>query len=181
MSVNKRDSTTGELVTLASGTRMWVGTKSAHDIAVANGTMPNNVMVCITDDGARGIGQFNTITGSKNFVGASGWAEVTTITQPAQSVIHLAFGTWNTGYQATSLSIKQKDVDAPYPVFQVANNVSSGQTPDQALGPQNAVVMNYYNDTNSEITWALLRYVSSMPASSARFWWSGDTIGVEEV
>ena len=52
MSVNKRDSTTGELVTLASGTRMWVGTKSAHDIAVANGTMPNNVMVCITDDAA---------------------------------------------------------------------------------------------------------------------------------
>ena len=50
MSVNKYDSTQGELVTLASGTRMWVGTQSAHDIAVANGTMPNNVMVCITDD-----------------------------------------------------------------------------------------------------------------------------------
>lgn len=50
MSVNKRDSTTGELVTLASGTRMWIGTKSAHDLAVQQGTMPNNCMVCITDD-----------------------------------------------------------------------------------------------------------------------------------
>ena len=50
MSVNKRDSTTGELVTLASGTRMWVGTKTAHDLAVQQGTMPNNCMVCITDD-----------------------------------------------------------------------------------------------------------------------------------
>ena len=52
MSVNQRDTTTGELVTLASGTRMWVGTKSAHALAVQNGTMPNNVMVCITDDAA---------------------------------------------------------------------------------------------------------------------------------
>lgn len=50
MSVNKRDSTTGELVTLASGTRMWIGTKTVHDLAVQQGTMPNNCMVCITDD-----------------------------------------------------------------------------------------------------------------------------------
>lgn len=50
MSVNKVDKTTGELVTLANGTRMWIGTKSAHDAAVQAGTMPNNCMVCITDD-----------------------------------------------------------------------------------------------------------------------------------
>ena len=50
MSVNKVNKTTGELVTLANGTRMWIGTKSAHDIAVQQGTMPNNCMVCITDD-----------------------------------------------------------------------------------------------------------------------------------
>ena len=50
MSVNRYDATQGELVTLANGTRMWVGTQSAHDIAVANHTMPNNCMVCITDD-----------------------------------------------------------------------------------------------------------------------------------
>lgn len=50
MSVNKVDKTTGELVTLANGTRMWIGTQSAHDAAVAAGTMPNNCMVCITDD-----------------------------------------------------------------------------------------------------------------------------------
>ena len=49
-SINKVDKTTGELVTLASGQRMWVGTQSAHDSAVSAGTMPNNCMVCITDD-----------------------------------------------------------------------------------------------------------------------------------
>ena len=50
MSVNYVDKTTGELVTLANGTRMWIGTQSAHDLAVQQGTMPNNCMVCITDD-----------------------------------------------------------------------------------------------------------------------------------
>lgn len=50
MSVNKVNKTTGELVTLANGTRMWIGTQSAHDLAVQQGTMPNNCMVCITDD-----------------------------------------------------------------------------------------------------------------------------------
>lgn len=50
MSVNKVNKQTGELVTLANGTRMWIGTQSAHDAAVAAGTMPNNCMVCITDD-----------------------------------------------------------------------------------------------------------------------------------
>lgn len=52
MSVNKVNKTTGELTTLANGTRMWIGTKAAHDAAVAAGTMPNNCMVCITDDGS---------------------------------------------------------------------------------------------------------------------------------
>ena len=50
MSVNYRNSTTGELVTLANGSRMWIGTKAAHDAAVTNGKVPNNCMVCITDD-----------------------------------------------------------------------------------------------------------------------------------
>ena len=48
--IGKYDPTTGQIVTLAGGTRLWIGTQSAHDTAVANGTMPNNVMVCITDD-----------------------------------------------------------------------------------------------------------------------------------
>jgi len=50
MSTNFVNKSTGELVTLANGTRMWIGTKSAHDNAVQQGTMPNNCMVCITDD-----------------------------------------------------------------------------------------------------------------------------------
>lgn len=52
MSVNYVDKTTGELVTLANGTRMWIGTKEAHDLAVQQGTMPNNCMVCKTNDAA---------------------------------------------------------------------------------------------------------------------------------
>lgn len=52
MSTNLVNKTTGELTTLANGTRVWIGSKSAHDLAVQQGTMPNNCMVCITDDGA---------------------------------------------------------------------------------------------------------------------------------
>ena len=52
MSTNAVNKTTGELITLANGTRMWIGTKTAHDLAVQQGTMPNNCMVCITDDAA---------------------------------------------------------------------------------------------------------------------------------
>lgn len=52
MSVNKINKTTGELVTIANGTRMWIGTKTAHDLAVQQGTMPNNCMVSIIDDAA---------------------------------------------------------------------------------------------------------------------------------
>ncbi len=48
MSVNLNNN--GTLVTLANGTRTWVGTKAAHDAAVQAGTMPNNCIVCITDD-----------------------------------------------------------------------------------------------------------------------------------
>lgn len=59
MSVNKYDSTTGKLITLAGGTRMWIGTQSAHDLAVQNGTMPNNCMVCITDDYTSGVGSIS--------------------------------------------------------------------------------------------------------------------------
>lgn len=50
MSVNAVNKTTGELVTLANGSRIWIGIKSAHDLAVQQGTMPNNCMVCITDE-----------------------------------------------------------------------------------------------------------------------------------
>ena len=180
MSTNAVNKTTGELITLANGTRIWIGTKTAHDLAVQQGKMPNNCMVCITDDGASSIGRLTPIKGQRNIQGATGWAEVATITQPAKSVMHLAFGTWNTGYQTASLSIAQKGATEPYPVFKVLNNISGGQKPDQALGPQNALAMNYYNDTDSEITWSLSRYIGFEPSSAAYFWWSGDTIGVEE-
>lgn len=50
MSSNLVDKDTGELITLSSGVRMWIGTRTAHDLAVQQGTIGNNILVCITDD-----------------------------------------------------------------------------------------------------------------------------------
>lgn len=50
MSVNRYDASTGELVTLASGTRTWIGTKAAYEAARSAGTLPNNCLIAITDD-----------------------------------------------------------------------------------------------------------------------------------
>ena len=50
MSVNKYNSTTGELENIASGQRTWVGTKAAYDAAKSAGNLPNNALICITDD-----------------------------------------------------------------------------------------------------------------------------------
>lgn len=60
MSSNKVNKTTGELVTLASGMRMWIGTKAAHDAAVQAGTMPNNCAVAIIDDYDEGYDTYST-------------------------------------------------------------------------------------------------------------------------
>ena len=49
MSVNKYDPNSKTLTAL-SGQRVWVGTKADRAAAIANHTMPNNVLVCITDD-----------------------------------------------------------------------------------------------------------------------------------
>lgn len=49
MSVNKYTTAEG-LVTLANGSRMWVGTKAVYEAAKQAGTMPNDVLVAITDD-----------------------------------------------------------------------------------------------------------------------------------
>lgn len=66
---------TGEIVTLASGVRMWIGTKSAHDIAVLNGKMPNNVMVCITDDYVEIVDNTANLSGIENVttLNANSW------------------------------------------------------------------------------------------------------------
>lgn len=81
MSVNKVDKTTGELVTLANGTRMWIGTKSAHDAAVAAGTMPNNCMVCITDDAndftsGQGTATSYITSGNLFYIVKAGWCKL---------------------------------------------------------------------------------------------------------
>ena len=50
MSLNKYDSSTGELINIASGQRTWVGTRAAYDAAKQAGTLPNNCLIAITDD-----------------------------------------------------------------------------------------------------------------------------------
>lgn len=50
MSVNKYNASTGVLETLASGSRIWVGSQEAHDAAKQAGTLPINSLIAITDD-----------------------------------------------------------------------------------------------------------------------------------
>lgn len=64
MSVNSYDNQTKTLTSVAGGTRVWIGTDSAHTSAVSGGTMPNNCMVYITDDTSDQIS--NTPTAGSN-------------------------------------------------------------------------------------------------------------------
>ena len=50
MSVNKYNRDTGTIQTLASGTRIWIGSRAAHSAAIAAGTLPSNCLIAITDD-----------------------------------------------------------------------------------------------------------------------------------
>lgn len=50
MSVNKYDHNSGQLTTLASGSRTWIGTKEAYEQAKQAGTLPTDVLAMIVDD-----------------------------------------------------------------------------------------------------------------------------------
>ena len=50
MSVNYYDSATKQLITLASGSRIWFGTLAAKQAEIAAGTMANNCLLCVIDD-----------------------------------------------------------------------------------------------------------------------------------
>lgn len=50
MSVNRYNASTGELTSLATGSRTWVGTREAYEQAKQAGTLPNNCLIAITDD-----------------------------------------------------------------------------------------------------------------------------------
>jgi len=51
MAVYNYDSNTGNLTTLAtSGQRIWVGSEAQCKAAQQAGTLPNNAIICITDD-----------------------------------------------------------------------------------------------------------------------------------
>lgn len=50
MSLNTYDSSSGTLTNIASGSRIWTGTKEEWAALVQAGTAPRNVLVAITDD-----------------------------------------------------------------------------------------------------------------------------------
>lgn len=50
MSVNNYNASTGVLTTLASGSRIWIGTEAAYNAEKSAGTLPNNTIICVTDD-----------------------------------------------------------------------------------------------------------------------------------
>lgn len=50
MSVNKYDSTSGTLTSIAAGSRTWIGTRAAYDAEKQAGTLPTNCIIVITDD-----------------------------------------------------------------------------------------------------------------------------------
>lgn len=50
MSVNKYNSQAGTLETLASGSRIWIGSEAAYQSEKQAGTLPSSCMICITDD-----------------------------------------------------------------------------------------------------------------------------------
>lgn len=51
MSVNYYDKTTGRIIGLAGGQRLWIGSKAAHDAEVVADKMPYNVLVAILETG----------------------------------------------------------------------------------------------------------------------------------
>ena len=50
MSINLYDKTSKNLTALASGSRIWCGTKADYDATIAADKMPNNCLIAITDD-----------------------------------------------------------------------------------------------------------------------------------
>lgn len=123
MSVNKVDKTTGELVTLASGTRIWIGTEAAHDLAVQRGTMPNNCMVCITDDAAgEEAWQYSTSetkTGKTWIDGKPIYRKVYSLTAPSTADTNFSIGDLPTNLDTVTFSYFEVDAKSLQPMTSI--------------------------------------------------------------
>lgn len=51
MSVNIYDKNTGSLITVAGSSRIWAGSKAAHDAEALANTLPNNCLIAIFETG----------------------------------------------------------------------------------------------------------------------------------
>ena len=72
MSVNKYDKDSGELVTLASGSRVWIGTEDAWNTLKSQNKQPKNCLKAVIDDYGAKYGAGNWLRGKKiNFMGDS--------------------------------------------------------------------------------------------------------------
>ncbi len=109
MSLNKYDPSTGKLTTLANGQRIWLGTKAAHDAAEAAGTLPNNCLIAITDDGNDQDDRYSTeetFTGKYWINGKPIYRKVLLCT--SQATIPGAGSSWATisGWNTTGLDVE---------------------------------------------------------------------------
>lgn len=144
MSTNFVNKDTGELVTLANGTRMWIGTQSAHDLAVQQGTMPNNCMVCITDD----------------YVGDTGWVEGTNCkVRKINGIVYLSVSKIDT----TSLSNQAATVAVIPEGFRPNEEISGAFLTDN----QHDCPLNSRIRPNGDVwTWANQAYNTSYSSAS---------------
>ena len=83
MSVNYYDKTTGRIIGISGGQRLWIGSKAAHDAEVLADKMPYNVLVGILETGLF----YRDKDGVETLITAgSGDNDVQVITMPTASV-----------------------------------------------------------------------------------------------
>ena len=140
MSVNKYDSTSGTLTVLASGQRLWIGTKAAHDAAVQAGTMPNNILIAITDDSTENVQVVDTV-------------EVDNMSAVTSNAVAEELDNYlgNTGAQQLlngSLSFDNTNTITHNGVIALGNNITSGRNNQLIIGNTENIIDSYKNSSN---------------------------------
>ena len=171
MSSNLYDKDTGTLTTISGSVRCWIGSRAAHDAAVANGTMPNNVMVCITDDAAGkeawtySTEETNTgktwIDGKPIYrkvlhnvlipssLDATGWAVNNSNSIPSnmESLITLTIGDSNY-LPARGKALYVSDAGGQYKVFQFNTIIIAKTNIESALNSTCDIILEYTKTTD---------------------------------
>lgn len=135
MSVNKVNKSNGQLIALASGNRMWVGTHAAHLEAIANGTMPNNCIVAETD-----VSEFPT---TEDIIEANALTNLGTAANATQQTINGAIdskvGNVNNSLNSLELSVASlgtKDIELGDKINSIEDDIDALETVDASLQRQ---------------------------------------------